>query len=243
LGEVRGLAPETSYGLPSGHASGALAAWGGLATLLARRWLWWLAGPLIGLISLSRLYLGVHFLSDVVVGWLLAAAVIGLVLAVTPLGRRLLGWPVAGQLILVGLAALVILLIGWLRLLALERAVDGSWPPLPGSNISLEPQITLSGALFGASVGLLLAQRLALGRPSHHWRHWVPALALGLIGLVVFWRGLALPFEALARLSEGPGLHDALRWLRYALVGGWVAVGAPWLWRQLGWAQPAGSRR
>lgn len=66
-------------GLPSGHAQLSATLWFGAAWQLGRRWFWWLAGALVFLIGLSRLVLGVHFPSDVLVGWLLgAAAVAGL---------------------------------------------------------------------------------------------------------------------------------------------------------------------
>lgn len=60
-----------SYGFPSGHASGAVAMWGGLAVLFRKRRLDWLAPFLISLVAFTRLYLGVHFLADVLGGTLL----------------------------------------------------------------------------------------------------------------------------------------------------------------------------
>jgi undecaprenyl-diphosphatase len=59
---------------PSGHPMAAVALWGLVPPLVAllthRRTLWWLSvvisGVVIGLVSASRIYLGVHWLSDVV---------------------------------------------------------------------------------------------------------------------------------------------------------------------------------
>ena len=64
---------------PSGHVLAAVTLWGLLPPLVAlmtnRRWVWWLvtvmAGILIAGISASRLYLGVHWFSDIVQGFLL----------------------------------------------------------------------------------------------------------------------------------------------------------------------------
>lgn len=65
-----------SFGFPSGHASGAVAMWGGLAVVFRERWLAWLAPFLAALVALTRLYLGVHFLADVVGGALLGGLVL-----------------------------------------------------------------------------------------------------------------------------------------------------------------------
>jgi len=67
------LAPETSFSFPSGHAMGSAALALAVGLLLARsRWrgLAWVLGPLLALgVGLSRMYLGVHYPSDVVAGW------------------------------------------------------------------------------------------------------------------------------------------------------------------------------
>jgi membrane-associated phospholipid phosphatase len=76
------LATESSYSFPSGHASVSLAVYGTLGFIAARHLesrrsrLGALAGAagLAVLIGFSRLYLGVHFLSDVVAGFSLALA-------------------------------------------------------------------------------------------------------------------------------------------------------------------------
>jgi len=57
--------PVEGYGLPSGHAQNATAVYLLVAAWLRRGWVWLLAFAGIFLISLSRIYLGVHFLQDV----------------------------------------------------------------------------------------------------------------------------------------------------------------------------------
>jgi membrane-associated phospholipid phosphatase len=65
-----------SFGFPSGHASGAIAMWGGLAVIFRKRWLSWLALFLVALVAFSRLYLGVHFLADILGGLFLGGLVL-----------------------------------------------------------------------------------------------------------------------------------------------------------------------
>jgi len=69
---VKGL----SFGFPSGHVSGAVAMWGGLAVVFRKRALAWLAPFMVALIAFTRLYLGVHFLADILGGALLGGLVL-----------------------------------------------------------------------------------------------------------------------------------------------------------------------
>lgn len=70
--------PPDSYGFPSGHVSSAIAFWVPVSLLFARRWLYVLSWAFIGLMPLSRMYLGRHFLADVLGGALLAGVVVAL---------------------------------------------------------------------------------------------------------------------------------------------------------------------
>ena len=81
-----GMSPG-SYSFPSGHALGSLCFYGALAAILSARapgrgtkvCIWMGAAALIAMIGLSRIYLGVHYPSDVVAGYCAAAAWVGMV--------------------------------------------------------------------------------------------------------------------------------------------------------------------
>lgn len=72
------IAPETTYSFPSGHAMGSMTL-GAVAVLLAwrTRWRWPVlvaAALFVALVGLSRVYLGVHYPSDILAGWAAACA-------------------------------------------------------------------------------------------------------------------------------------------------------------------------
>lgn len=59
-----------TYSFPSGHSAGNMIFFGALAMLAGRRWGYWAAAALIALIGVSRVWLGVHWPSDVTAGWI-----------------------------------------------------------------------------------------------------------------------------------------------------------------------------
>ncbi len=81
------IAPETTYSFPSGHAMGSMT----LALVLVllawpTRWRWPMAiamAVFVPMVGLSRVYLGVHYPSDILAGWMAASAwVVGTYLVV-----------------------------------------------------------------------------------------------------------------------------------------------------------------
>jgi membrane-associated phospholipid phosphatase len=89
------LATVSTYSFPSGHATVSVAVYGALSLVLLRR----LTGParvvclaaavlLVSLIGFSRLYLGVHFFSDVLAGFSVGLAWLALCVVVLDLHHR-----------------------------------------------------------------------------------------------------------------------------------------------------------
>jgi membrane-associated phospholipid phosphatase len=76
-----------SYSFPSGHALASLCFYGSLAAILSARLrgrtaktgIWIVAAFLVAMIGLSRIYLGVHYPSDVIAGYCAASAWVGTV--------------------------------------------------------------------------------------------------------------------------------------------------------------------
>lgn len=67
---IRSLRTETATGssFPSGHTQGTAAFWTGLMLWIKKLWIYILGTLVIMLVGISRMYLGVHWLQDVLVG-------------------------------------------------------------------------------------------------------------------------------------------------------------------------------
>lgn len=88
------VARPSSFSFPSGHATSALVVYGLVALLLARSypkqgWFFWLvAAGWTLLIGFSRIYLGVHWLTDVVGGFAIGIVLVCCVAALTLRSNR-----------------------------------------------------------------------------------------------------------------------------------------------------------
>ncbi|HWQ05415.1 MAG TPA: phosphatase PAP2 family protein [Longilinea sp.] len=243
--EVKALSVETSFGLPSGHAQNAAALWGRLAVAIRQKWAVWLFVIIIGLIGLSRVYLGMHFLSDVVAGWLVGGLLVLLVVRLEGLITAWLGnKSVAMQVLWAAIAAGVVILVGLLTRLTL-----GSWqvpdiwkanallqnPDDPINPLNLEGLFTVAGTWWGMAAGYAwFTRKYGRFNAKGAWEKRALRFALGLIGLIILWYGLGLIFPQTEDI-----LSYGLRFFRYALIGGWVAAGGPWLFLRLKLADQA----
>lgn len=229
---VQALANEATYGLPSNHAQLALVLWSYLAITLKKRWAWLLAVILILCVSVSRLYLGVHFAGDVLGGWIIGAIVL---LAFLRLEPRVTAW-LKPKSIAFQVGAVFALSMGLLGLAALMAAsISGvsdpaSWAALGGPIDPRNPQdiATLLGLVFGAGAGYALMRRTA---PFDAQGAWPKRLARFALGIVVL---LALRFGLSAIFPPGSEpLALAFRCIRYTVIGLWMIWLAPWAFVKL----------
>jgi membrane-associated phospholipid phosphatase len=240
ISNVKILAEESSYGFPSSHASDSLAVWGYLAYHLKKDWLWALGTVVVVMIGLSRMYLGVHFPTDVLGGWLIGLAVIMIFAACE-------GWAVprlerlspGGQICVGFIISLLMILAGLSISLLIANIPDPpEWAQYTHEARSLSHFFTLAGSLFGAVTGyVIMHSRFQFQARGSSWRKAARFL-LGIAGVVVIYLGLDMLFGMVALDESAIGL--VLRYLRYGTVTLWAMLGAPWVFLKLKLAEPAG---
>jgi membrane-associated phospholipid phosphatase len=234
--DVIGYASETSFGVPSGHAQIAVGVWGMLAASIRKWWGWLIAILIILLIGISRLYLGVHFPHDVILGWLIGALLLWLVLRFwKPVTVWLTKMGLRQQILVCFLSSLVLILFSLIPFLWLKTTnwqPPQAWAQYATETISLSGAITTGGTLFGLLAGLAWFNRQGGFSPvGPIWKRTL-RFVLGVIGVLVFYVGLDVLFGLIVPDAEAV-LPYILRYIRYALVGAWVSAGAPWIFVKL----------
>jgi membrane-associated phospholipid phosphatase len=231
--EVAALSGETSFGLPSGHAQNGVVLWGRLAAW-SRRWWFIFAAALIAFaVSLSRVFLGVHFPMDVLAGWAIGLGALALALTLeAPLGRWLarlriwtqLGLVLVASAVMVGLGALSLkvtedrpLPASWAENSATARPADDPIDPRP-----LDPFVARGGALFGLGSGAVLLTAWGRFRARSSLVRSAARYSIGALGVLIVFLGLRAVFPA-----GEDWIGSLFRALRYAALGFWIAYGAP----------------
>ncbi|MBL9137909.1 MAG: phosphatase PAP2 family protein [Verrucomicrobiales bacterium] len=173
-----------TFGLPSGHAMVGSALWLFAAAEYGRRWAWGVAVATSLAIAFSRLYLGVHFVSDVILGLALGVGVawawrrwepalerFWFVVVPTP-GRALLGVAVG-----LGMAAVGSVSCHWLG----QSPPPGGWETYVRSALNPETTVAQGGAVTGILVGVAMLGCWA--KPTGPW--WMRLVRLGVAGVAL----------------------------------------------------------
>lgn len=216
-------APETSFGAPSGHAQNAVAVWGLIAASLQKPWVWAVSFFLMFMIGFSRVVLGVHFLLDTVLGWMIGAILLWAFLGLEkPIGKWVVDKPLWFKILCAFLASLGLIFVGvfiksafqtweipvlWVenaRIAAPEELID----PL-----SLSGVISNAALLFGLGAGYVMINALGGFNPKGNISQQILKYIIGIFGVVFIWMGLDFIFP------EGETfLAFTFRYIRYGLA-------------------------
>lgn len=234
-----GLASESSYGMPSGHAQQSITFWIPMAAWLSEIWtkkrrLIW-AGIIffVLLIGFTRLYLGVHFPTDLFAGWFLGGIIIAVWFIFRPrIEKKLASLEPRVQNIIAAIAAL--LMTGVFH-------KDRTYPAL----------------FLGFTLGYILMKSRFPFSARGEVRGKKPGAPVMILRCLTGLGGMAIIYLALKFILPGEGslfgnipiwgeaspLREPGRFIRYCLVGFWASAGAPRLFQRMGLASAEAPKK
>ena len=204
------------YSTPSGHAQISGTFWTTLALLVRKKWMVVLAIVAIFLVGISRPILGVHYVEDVVIGW-----VIGILLALLihylwervsiPLPKSDLVF----SLLLTAETLVLTIIIGVIT--SFGEGYTG--------------YITVLGMFTGIAIGERLEKRIGFDSKAPSVINGLLRVVVGIVLVAVPLFGFDKIFELLA--EDPTFLGYVLRWVRYSFVGLFAMGLAPWVFVKL----------
>jgi membrane-associated phospholipid phosphatase len=192
---IEALHVSNGFGMPSGHAQASVS-WIYAGAILKKGWFWIPAIVIPLMVGISRVYLGVHFSSQVIAGWLIGLIVVYFFIRFE---SKFLSWLHGIQfkyrlIFVFGVSMFVLLLGGFFVYLLQEWEMPAQWmmnsmDDLAGRDETILLSIGIqgvagnAGGFMGVTLGALILQRMGGFEMNRLW--WKRLLA-SVTGLVVF---------------------------------------------------------
>ncbi len=207
---VKKIVDAKGGGFPSGHTQGTVVIWGYLMHHFRSPCIWCAGAVMLMFVPLSRIYLGVHFPTDLLGGYVIGAVLLLIWFRLEPpveawLIRRGFGYQLGAAII--GPLCLILIFV------ARETYILGP-----------------AGTLMGLGVGMALERKWlgfeAEGTPIHK----VIRFAAGAALLIALHAGLK---DVVSLMGPAP----LPRFGRYLIIGLWISFVSPWIFLKLGLAK------
>ena len=192
----------TGYSFPSGHSQSAVGTFGAIANTTGNKWVKWVCLAVCVLVPLSRMYIGVHTLSDVLVGAGMACALVGL------LRKPMVEHTEKAMKSLI--AVMLVMALGLLLFVELY--------PFPADvdahnlESGTKNAYTMLGCIAGVALVYVLEKKYVRFETKAVWWAQILKVAFGLAAVLAVKEGLRSPLDA---LFAG---HLAARAVRYFLI-------------------------
>lgn len=198
------------YSFPSGHSQSAVGTFGAIANTTGNKWVKWVCLAVCVLVPLSRMYIGVHTLSDVLVGAGMACALVGLLKK--PVVERT---EKAMKPLIVAMLVMALGLALFVELFPFPADVD-----VHNLESGTKNAYTMLGCILGVAVVYVLEKKYINFDTGAVWWAQILKVTLGLALVLAVKEGLRGPLET---IFAG---HLAARAVRYFLIV--LIAGAVW---------------
>ena len=236
---VLAISSENSFGFPSGHAQHAVSIWGYFSTIVNKTWQRLFFFFLIFMIGFSRLYLGVHFLSDVIGGWIFGILILFLFIT---LEKPFLKWfnlfSDIRKILLISFLTLLIIFFGvFYTGYQSQFVVPESWLANVLSNMHsininpylLKDYISLCSVFWGFSVGnIFLSSKMIYNPLVGSISQKVTRIFIGLVGVIII-----LSFFSVFPSNFLANFDLLFHFIRYGIISIWVSAFAPLLFKKI----------
>jgi membrane-associated phospholipid phosphatase len=210
-----GMIRETMGGLPSGHAQNTLVLWAIIASWVNKKWFYGIAALFCLLVGFSRMYLGVHFPTDIIGGWIIGGALLAIYF--------LAGKKIETLLVSHGSRAGLITCAALAFIMILYRP---------------SAELLMPGAmLLGLGTGYYLCKnKIGFTASSLDGRtviaKYLVLLVRFLLGITVLVLWYVLTKKTMIAFAHS-GNYNLFVFLRFGVIALWIAAGAPWLFRSM----------
>jgi hypothetical protein len=211
--------------------------YGLVAATIKRAWFTVVMVVLIFMIGISRVVLGMHMPTDVLVGWLFGILLLLLFIRLEEPVKAYF----ARQTISARIAILFFFSVGFILLAAWVASVGqyqipaeweanalASFPGHPIEPFGLAGVIVGMSTLFGLVSGYYWLDAQGGFSAAGVWWKRTLRFFVGVLGVLVFWRGLDMIFP-----DTSDWIGYSFRYLRYGLTGFWRSGLGPWVFIKL----------
>lgn len=200
----------TGYSFPSGHSQTAVGTFGTIARCNRRKWLRTVCIAICVIVPFSRMYLGVHYPSDVLVG---SGMALGFIALLHPVCYKNDGKYIPALFVVMILLALAF--VAYVQYFPFPADIDAA-----NLESAIKNSYTLMGALLGMVVVYFVDENKLHFPTQGKWYAQVLKILGGLVLVLTIKSGLKSPLEALF------GGHMIARAARYGLIV--LAAGIIW---------------
>ena len=221
---VTRLADADGFSTPSGHAQTSTTVYGWIMFYFKKIWLYVVIPILVILICLSRVFLGVHYIGDVILGLLIGAAVLAaLFFGIPPLVKwldKLKDW----QKILIGESYGVVVF-----LLTFFTGLYADWPPGDTTNSAN----TVAALILFPLFIWIENKKIGMKNEGIDWRSKLLRTIVGLAVTIGAYFGFSALFDLI--VTSNYALGYLLRFTKYGLVIAILGLLMPLIFSRVKW--------